>query len=164
MISLCLMPMLMLKYGQNSGTEQEMRRAAAIRNGMSWNLGSRWRCRKGRKLNFTGPQQTEISTHGSEIEAVYGKLNQLSGITFCALQQRHQPPHQLRNLRHPEVFPTGFQFHCLDEPAANEIYIPIQCHQSHKVFMGLTPALIPPTWLPRLPDLDLHVPRFGACG
>jgi len=25
-----------------------------------------------------------------EIEAVYGKLNQLSGITFCALQRRQQ--------------------------------------------------------------------------
>lgn len=145
---------------------QSKRCAEQLPSGMEW-VGI-WAAdgavAKGRKLNFTGPQQTEISTHGSEIEAVYGKLNQLSGITFCALQQRHQPPHQLRNLRHPEVFPTGFQFHCLDEPAANEIYIPIQCHQSHKVFMGLTPALIPPTWLPRLPDLDLHVPRFGACG
>lgn len=46
------MPMLMLKYGQNSGTEQEMRRAAAIRNGMSWNLGSRWRCRKRKEAKF----------------------------------------------------------------------------------------------------------------
>jgi len=59
-------------------------------NELEFQAGSSWcHCRKGRKLNFDGAQ-TEISSHGSEIEAVYGKLNQLSGITFCALQRRQQ--------------------------------------------------------------------------